>query len=426
MLALPGHISNSMADAIFISYRRDDTQGESGRLFDDLTRAFGPDNVFMDVADIRPGTDFRTAIETQVFSCGIFLAVIGPAWATIQNADGTRRLDDPNDFVVLEIAVALKRDIPVIPILVHNALMPAVSTLPPPLRDLAYRNAVEISHTRWSSDVRILIDALEFYVHPAPAEPVAPPDIHPPPAPQTPQPAPLAQEPSHSASHYSRRIILAICAFVVLTLSVTAYIAFTRKSADVSTPTSELAPFGTTPSPAPASPLPSSAESHAARPASPNPQKPTSHQGSISVPVPLSAIDQKSPAAALESSTRKVDWWVPPNRTGPPQGSFHIHGGTSTGFPSRLDFVTKPEGLSVHVFAACPGKPCDWGYAPVTMNGNDFTTTLTTYASDGTPQPNSIISGRPYHAGFTVTYRTPSGAGFSELQGITFFPGANE
>ena len=72
-----------MGRAIFISYRRDDTEGEAGRLFDDLVRSFGEDSVFMDVAGINPGMDFRKAIDDNVANCGVLLAIIGPAWCSI-------------------------------------------------------------------------------------------------------------------------------------------------------------------------------------------------------------------------------------------------------------------------------------------------------------------------------------------------------
>ncbi len=155
-----------MGHAIFISYRRDDSEGEAGRLFDDLTRAFGDDCVFMDVAGISPGMDFRQAIEGNVSSCGVLLAIIGPSWVTISNAQGHRRLDDPNDFVALEIASALKRNVPVIPVLVHEAKMPHAPDLPDSIKDLSYRNAVELTHARWNSDVSLLIEALKRYVKP--------------------------------------------------------------------------------------------------------------------------------------------------------------------------------------------------------------------------------------------------------------------
>ena len=159
-----------MADAIFISYRRDDSEGEAGRLFDDLTRAFGNDAVFMDVTGIKPGVDFREVIEDNVAVCGVFLAIVGPVWATIANKDGVRRLDDPRDFVALELSSALGRKVPVIPVLVHNAKMPTADLLPEHLKAFSYRNSVELSHTRWSSDVQLLIQALKPHIAPPPAQ----------------------------------------------------------------------------------------------------------------------------------------------------------------------------------------------------------------------------------------------------------------
>ena len=152
-----------MGRAIFISYRRDDTEGEAGRLFDDLVREFGENSVFMDVAGISPGLDFRKVIDDNVAGCGVLLAMIGPTWSTITDSSGQRRLDAPNDFVRLEIASALARSVAVIPVLVHDAKMPHPAELPDNLKDLAYRNSVEITHARWNSDVQLLIEALAQY-----------------------------------------------------------------------------------------------------------------------------------------------------------------------------------------------------------------------------------------------------------------------
>src|SRR4029079_14924310 len=160
--------------AIFISYRRDDTEGHAGRLFEDLCERFGKDAVFMDVAGIEPGRDFRRAIEQQVASCGVLLAVIGKDWLNVTGAQGRRRLDDPYDFVRLEPARALKRDIPVIRVLVHQAEMPRPEQLPDELKDLAFRNGVELTHARWASDVQVLIAALMPYVDAAPPPAPAP------------------------------------------------------------------------------------------------------------------------------------------------------------------------------------------------------------------------------------------------------------
>jgi TonB family protein len=146
--------------AIFISYRRNDSQGEAGRLFDDLVQRFGEDMVFMDVAGIEAGRDFRKAIEESVSKCGVLLVVMGPQWLDAKDENGARRLDDPGDFVRIETASALRRDIPVIPVLVHGAEMPRADQLPENLTDLAYRNCIELTHARWKSDTQLLIEAL--------------------------------------------------------------------------------------------------------------------------------------------------------------------------------------------------------------------------------------------------------------------------
>jgi len=130
-------------------------------LYDDLARQFGDQSVFMDVTAIEPGRDFRAQIRKSLDNCGVFLAVIGANWTDARNEAGKRRLEDPADFVRLETATALKRgDIPVIPVLVRGAKMPQVEALPEDLLDLAYRNAVELTHARWSSDLQLLVKAL--------------------------------------------------------------------------------------------------------------------------------------------------------------------------------------------------------------------------------------------------------------------------
>jgi TonB family protein len=149
---------------IFVSYRRSDSQGEAGRLFDDLVQRFGERMVFMDVAAIEAGRDFRKAIEEGVVQCGVLLVLMGPEWLHAKDEAGVRRLDDPSDFVRIETASALKRDIPVIPVLVHGAQMPRAEQLPDELKELAYRNCVELTHARWRSDINLLIEALRRVV----------------------------------------------------------------------------------------------------------------------------------------------------------------------------------------------------------------------------------------------------------------------
>jgi hypothetical protein len=118
----------------------------------------------MDVAAIEPGQDFRKAIDKSVASCSVLLAVIGPQWMEARDASGGRRLDDPADFVRIELASALRANIPVVPVLVRGSRMPRPEELPDELKELAYRNAVELTHARWKSDIQLLIRALRPYV----------------------------------------------------------------------------------------------------------------------------------------------------------------------------------------------------------------------------------------------------------------------
>jgi hypothetical protein len=118
----------------------------------------------MDVAAIEPGRDFRKAIDESVAACSILLAVIGQEWLESKDNAGRRRLDNPNDFVRMELASALRRDIPVVPVLVRGAKMPHPDQLPDDLKELAYRNALELTHVRWKSDVQVLIQALRPHI----------------------------------------------------------------------------------------------------------------------------------------------------------------------------------------------------------------------------------------------------------------------
>ncbi len=150
--------------SIFLSYRREDAEGQAGRLYDDLVAVFGSGSVFMDVAAIQPGRDFRKAIDLSLDSCAVFLCLIGKNWLSAADASGKRRLDDPADFVRIETVAALKRDIPVIPIQVQGAATLKPDQLPEALKDLAYRNAMELTHPRWDSDVQLLVNAVRPYV----------------------------------------------------------------------------------------------------------------------------------------------------------------------------------------------------------------------------------------------------------------------
>jgi hypothetical protein len=148
-------------DGIFISYRRDDASGYAGRLYDRLVAHFGARRVFMDVEGIEPGADFVTAIETAVGSCRVLIVVIGDEWLNIRDAEGRRRLDDPHDFIRLEVAAALARSIRVVPVLVDGATMPRGEDLPPEMQGLARRQAIAVHHQQWEASTASLIQALQ-------------------------------------------------------------------------------------------------------------------------------------------------------------------------------------------------------------------------------------------------------------------------
>ena len=153
---------------VVINYRREDTSGHAGRLYDALAVHFGSEHVFMDIDAIDPGADFGEVIAGAVDRCHAFIALIGKRWLTATDARGRRRLDNPDDFVRIEIETALQRDIRVIPVLVQDVEMPSSEDLPPSMRPLAKRNALEIRDSSWRYDVDRLIATLdEFAGRPA-------------------------------------------------------------------------------------------------------------------------------------------------------------------------------------------------------------------------------------------------------------------
>lgn len=145
----------------FISYRRYDSADVVGRIYDRLVAAYGADSIFKDVDNIPIGADFRKVLDQAVSDCAVLLVVIGRDWLTVTNENHQQRLDDPADFVRIEIESALKREIPVVPLLVREASMPRGSDMPESIQDLAYRNGIPIrSDPDFHRDVDRLIQAL--------------------------------------------------------------------------------------------------------------------------------------------------------------------------------------------------------------------------------------------------------------------------
>jgi hypothetical protein len=152
-------LQGSMA-SIFISYRRDDTGGYSGRLAQDLRAQFGNDAVFIDV-NIEGGRRFEAEIEAALGHCGLVIALIGPRWRSARDSHDRRRLDRPDDFLRLELEWALRRGVGCVPVLVQGAKLPSLEELPQSLRGLMKYQAVELSDERWDYDVQRLVEAVE-------------------------------------------------------------------------------------------------------------------------------------------------------------------------------------------------------------------------------------------------------------------------
>jgi hypothetical protein len=149
-----------MSVKIFISYRRNENAWHAGRIKDWLERELGDDLVFLDVDGIAAGNDFTRDLTKAVSQCIAMLVIMGPNWSTIAAENGARRLDSPSDYVHIEIATALKRNIPVIPILIDDAVLPTIKQLPDDLKQLVNRQSVDIRHRSFVSDMRRLIKNL--------------------------------------------------------------------------------------------------------------------------------------------------------------------------------------------------------------------------------------------------------------------------
>lgn len=163
------------APRIFISYRRADSIAVTGRLYDRLVQAFGESYIFKDVNKIPLGANFKSILEEEVESCDVLLAIIGDEWLYVTDDNNHRRLDNPDDFVRIEVKVALDRenDTLLIPVLVNNALMPSTAELPDDLDELAFRNAAVVRNDPdFNTDVQRLIEEIKGHFSIQPSRPV--------------------------------------------------------------------------------------------------------------------------------------------------------------------------------------------------------------------------------------------------------------
>lgn len=155
----------------FISYRRQESEGYVRALYDRLSQHFGEQYIFMDVDDIKLGLDFVDVLDSNLKDCAVLLVVIGREWLDIEDKHGKRRLDNPNDFVRLEVEIAIRRKIPLIPILVHGAVMPAEEQLPDELKPLIRRQALVLTSSSYDYEVTKLLKTMEEYM----GKPASPP-----------------------------------------------------------------------------------------------------------------------------------------------------------------------------------------------------------------------------------------------------------
>lgn len=169
-----------MGSGIFISYRRADSRHAAGRLADELAAAFGERNIFRDIEGIDIGVNFATALERALGECVVMLVIIGPQWLEVRTESGQRRLDQPEDWTRQEVATALQRGIPVVPVLLEDTPLPRPDQLPPDLRELASRQQFNLSDGRWRGDVQALVEKLARVPG---LQRVGPPPVPPPPPP---------------------------------------------------------------------------------------------------------------------------------------------------------------------------------------------------------------------------------------------------
>jgi hypothetical protein len=297
--------------SVFISYRRADTAGYAGRLYDRLVEALGHEHVFMDIDSISYGEDFVETISRTLAECDIVLVLIGPNWLNISDPNGARRLDSPVDTVRLEVSTALELGRRVIPVLVGGAVMPDAQLLPAPLTVLSRRNAIDISDRRFNKDAQELIDTLKGLL--SRAAKIAPSSIT-----NTSQfvhkgvparPTTDRQPPSVTRPHSFRVTLIALVAVLLFLLPII-WIVISGKKSVVYNPSSDsksaAAPTNlATERPSQAPPPPVSVSSSVDSAPSSSAQKPPSATAPASAPMQTqeaSASQNKQSASTIEKS----------------------------------------------------------------------------------------------------------------------------
>ncbi len=189
---------------LFINYRRADAAAYARDIYGALSDHFGADSVFMDIDKIELGSDFSEALDGALDDCHILIAVIGRDWLSAADGHGQRRIDQPDDYVRLELEAALHRNIRIIPVLVQDASMPSSAQLPDSLASLGRRQAFELTDRRWNLDMGILVEELDKLVARLGHAPADPPVVDQP------------KKPEHEREPGRRRAIVAGVAVAVV------------------------------------------------------------------------------------------------------------------------------------------------------------------------------------------------------------------
>ncbi len=163
------HRAGAATGGVFISYRRGDSAYPAAWLYRRLSERLGESVVFKDLDSIRPGDNFVETLDAALTRSRVLLAIIGPDWLSAPDDVGGRRIDDPDDFVRLEIETGLRRGIRVIPLLVGGATMPRPQELPTGLSQLSLRQALELTSHHFEADAEQLVDVIEDTLRPAPS-----------------------------------------------------------------------------------------------------------------------------------------------------------------------------------------------------------------------------------------------------------------
>ncbi len=282
---------------IFISYRRGDSAGHAGRLYDRLRAQLGHDRVFMDVTGIEAGVDFMDAIEGAIGSCTAVLVVIGPDWLTCTDDDGRSRLADPNDVLRLEIGSALARKVRVIPVLVDGAVLPHADGLPDDLKTLVRRQTIELRDTRWDDDADHLLGVLRPLLAPAAPQAVA--------APAGDGPPRLVDDAAAASAHVRRNpsraaaMVAAVAVLAVVALLVWAVPRWSSRAAPAPADASSV--LASAPAAAASGPVPSAAPAPAVTPP-PGPASTPTPAGTATTPATTPANTTVSASSAAPAT----------------------------------------------------------------------------------------------------------------------------